>query len=229
MTIQLPVPQAPEPDKTELVLHDVDVQLCELVKKLLLRIRAPIEGDAVRAGRLRAYLSLYDVALFLNAIGAGQDVANHFEGLATLFHDLNQGARPASILVPAPSRGNRPEVSILWELRGIVALGVDILIRSGMTEDEACSVAAAYYGLNRLVTKRNSSLKTSIGNWYKLVKQADTGGAGVNLKMLAAFRLYHRWKDIPPGSACEQSGRSILQSAVKKAKNLPATRLPSGA
>ena len=113
MTIQLPVPQAPEPDKTELVLHDVDVQLCELVKKLLLRIRAPIEGDAVRAGRLRAYLSLYDVALFLNAIGAGQDVANHFEGLATLFHDLNQGARPASILVPAPSRGNRPEVSIL--------------------------------------------------------------------------------------------------------------------
>jgi hypothetical protein len=119
MTREQPVPEAPESDKTEIVLHDVDRQLCELVKKLQLRIRAPIDGDdAVRAGRLKAILSLYDVGMFLNAIGAGQDVANHFADLATLFDDLNRGARVPPILVPAPSRGNRPEVSILWELRG---------------------------------------------------------------------------------------------------------------
>jgi hypothetical protein len=226
MTKKQPVPQAPEPDKTVTVLHDVDLQLCDLVKKLQLRIRAPIEDDAVRAGRLRIILSLYDVAVFFDAIGAGQDVANHFVDLATLFDDLNRGARRPPLLVPAPSRGNRPEVSILWEVRGIVALGVDILVRSGMIEDDACSAAAAYHGLNRLLTKCDSSLKTSIKSWYKLVKQADAGGAPVNLKMLQAFRQSQRWEGVAPGSACEQSGRVVLQDAAKRAKNLPAIRLP---
>jgi hypothetical protein len=211
-------------DKTKTVLDDVDLQLCELVKKLQLTIRAPIVGDAVRASRLRTYRSLYDVAIFFNAIGAGQDVANHFEDLATLFHDLNEGARPPLLLVPAPSKGNRPEVSILWEVRGIVALGVDILVRSGMTEDEAVSAAAKYHGLNRLVTKSKSTLKASIESWYKKMKQADTGGASVNLRALQAFKLSHRWKELPPNS--EQLGRQLLKYAVTKTKRLPAVRLP---
>jgi hypothetical protein len=37
--------------KPETVLHDVDDQLCQLVEKLQRRVRAPIEGDAVRMGR----------------------------------------------------------------------------------------------------------------------------------------------------------------------------------
>jgi hypothetical protein len=213
-------------DKTETVLDDVDLHLCELVRKLQLRVRAPIEGDAVRAGRLRAFLSLWEVAIFLNAIGAGQDLANHFEGLATLFHDLNEGARPPLLLVPAPSSGNRPEVSPLWEVRGIVALGVDILVRSGMAEDEAVSAAAKYHRLNRLVTKSKSTLKASIASWYKKMKQADTGGASVNLRALQAFKLSHLWEGLAPGSLREQSGRHILKYAVTRAERLPAIRLP---
>jgi hypothetical protein len=220
-----PVPQAPAPDKTETVLHDVDLQLCELVKKLQRRIRAPIKDDPVRAGRLRAYLSLYDVASFLDAIGAGHDVASHFEGLATLFDDLMRGARPPSLLVPAPSGGNRPGVSILEEVRGIVTLGVDLLVRSGKTEEDAVSAAAMYHALNSLVTKDKASLKGSIESWYRRVKQADTGGASINLRMLQAFRLSRMWEGKAP-SQCEQDGRLFLQHAAKRAKNLPDIRLP---
>jgi hypothetical protein len=212
--------------KPETVLHDVDDQLCQLVEKLQRRVRAPIEGDAVRMGRVRAILSLHDVATFLNAIGAGQDVANHFEGLATVLHDLNEGSLAPPLLVPAPSMGNRPEVSLLWEVRGIVALSVDILIRSGMTEGEAVAIAASHHGLTRLLTKREANLRKSIEGWYKKAKQAAAGGARVNPFMLHAFKLSHKWNGVPSDAACEQSGRHILKYAVERAKAMPSIRLP---
>ena len=212
--------------KPETVLHDTDDQLCQLVEKLQLRVRAQIEGDAVRMGRIRAILSLYDVATFLNAIGAGQDVANHFVDLATILYDLNEGSLAPPLLVPAPSLGNRPEVSLLWEVRGIVALGVDVLIRSGMTEANAVSIAASHHGLTCLLTKREANLRKSIEGWYKKAKQAATGGASVNPRMLQAFELSQNWNGVPSGAACEQSGRHILKYAVKRAKAMPSIRLP---
>jgi hypothetical protein len=214
----------------ETVLNDVDQQLCELVKKLQGRVRAPIEGDPVEVGRLRVILSLYDLATCFDAIGAGQDVANHFAVLGTMFHDLNEGARPPPLFVPASSRGNRPEVSLLGKLRGSVALGVDILIRSGMTEKEAVTTAATMYpGLNQLLTKNGAHLKSSIEVWYKKAKQADSGGAEVNLQMLQAFKLRDDWEGVPPGSACEHAGRYILKHTEAMAKSLPSFRLPEKA
>jgi hypothetical protein len=221
---------------TEIVLHDVDQQLCELVKKLLGRIRAPIGGGPVEADRLRVILSLFDVAAFFDAIGAGQDVVNHFAGLATVFCDLNEGARPPRLFVPAPSGGNRPEVSPLGKLRGEVAAGIDILNRSGMTEAKAVKEAATNYpGLKWLLTKKGAkraSLESSIKSWYKRAKQAAGGGAEVNPQMLQAFTLdgqKERLLGALAASEYEQFGRQILKHAETKAKSLPPSRLPEKA
>jgi len=208
-----------KPDKTETILDFEPVQLCELVRKLQLRVRAPLPGDPVEVGRHRAILSLFDVATFLNEIGAGQDVSNHFTRLAMLFHDLNKGALPP-MAVPAPSKGNRPQHSPLWVVRGIVALGVDVLMRTGMTQKEAVEIAVTHHGLNRLLTKSDAKLRGSIKAWHDKAKQAEAGGDGINLMALAAFELSHNWDSIGPDSNHDQAGQHILRYAVERAKRL---------
>jgi hypothetical protein len=208
-----------KPEKTETILDFDPEQLCELVRKLQRRVRASIEGDEIRAARLRTILSLVDVATFLDQIGAGQDVVNHFANLANVFHDLNRGALPP-IAVPAPSKGNRPQLSPLWEVRCIVALGVDVLMRAGMTQKEAVEIAVTHHGLKRLLTKSDANLRGSIKAWHDKAKQADTGGDDINPLAHAVFELSHMWDSIGPDSNYDQAGRHLLRHAVERAKRL---------
>jgi hypothetical protein len=212
-----------EPEQGAVTILDDStlVGLAELVKKLQFRVRAPIEGDAIRVRRVRTIVALWDVATFLNTIGAGNDVSNLFTDLALVFHDLNEGGRPP-LAEPAPSSGNRPEPSDIWAVRGIVALGIEVLMRSGMTQDEAIKVAVMHPSLNRLLTRRGADLKKSIKTWHNAAKQADSGGIDVNPMHAAAFRLSHMWDSIPRTSAdCEPGGRNILRYAAERAKRLP--------
>jgi hypothetical protein len=104
----------------------------------------------------------------------GRPLGQRFFELASAMADLNSGiVHP--LLRPERADNRRAESSQLWRARVHVALGLQALLRSGLTRTEAAAkLATDFPGIPKLASAKakNSKPQTIVFGWRKELRQA---------------------------------------------------------
>jgi hypothetical protein len=104
----------------------------------------------------------------------GGRIGKRFFELASAIADLNTGT-VHPLLAGVRVHNRRADTSQMWRARACVAVGLEALLRSGLSRNEAAAkVATEFPSIARLAgpKARNSSLRTIVFGWRKELKAA---------------------------------------------------------
>jgi hypothetical protein len=123
--------------------------------------------------RERYAAALMGVAQYFTSL-EGRPLGQRFFELGSAIADLNSGiVRP--LLRPERADNRRADNSQLWRARAHVSLGLEALLRSGLTRNEAAAkLTSDFPGIAKLASAnaRNSKLQTIFFGWRKQLRQA---------------------------------------------------------
>jgi hypothetical protein len=123
--------------------------------------------------RERYTAALMEVAQYFTSL-EGRPLGQRFFELGSAIADLNSGiVRP--LLRPERADNRRADNSQLWRARAHVSLGLEALLRSGLTRNEAAArLASDFPGIAKLASAnaKNSKLETIVFGWRKQLRQA---------------------------------------------------------
>jgi hypothetical protein len=114
----------------------------------------------------------YAAALVVVALFVGGRIGSRFSELASAIADLNTGT-VHPLLAGVRVHNRRADTSQMWRARARVALGLEALLRSGLSRTEAAAkVATEFPSIARLAGPRakNSTLRTIVFGWRKELK-----------------------------------------------------------
>jgi hypothetical protein len=116
----------------------------------------------------------YAAALVVVAQFVGGRIGNRFFELASAIADLNTGT-VHPLLAGVRVHNRRADTSQMWRARVRVAVGLEALLRSGLSRNAAAAkVATEFPSIARLAGPRakNSTLRTIVFGWRKELKAA---------------------------------------------------------
>jgi hypothetical protein len=122
--------------------------------------------------RERYAAALIGVARYFTSL-EGRPLGQRFFELGSAMADLNFGiVRP--LLRPERADNRRADNSQLWRARAHVSLGLEALLRSGLTRNEAAAILTSDFpGIAKLASAnaKNSKLPTIVFGWRKQLRQ----------------------------------------------------------
>src|SRR3984893_6649117 len=123
--------------------------------------------------RERYAAALMEVAQYFTSL-EGRPLGQRFFELGSAIADLNSGI-VRSLLRPERANNRRADDSQLWRARAHVSLGLEALLRSGLTRNEAgAKLTSDFPGIAKLASAnaKNSKLQTIVFGWRKQLRQA---------------------------------------------------------
>jgi len=118
--------------------------------------------------RGRHILALAIVGKFLRKTGARKDIADQFYALSAALNDLQRGiVHP--MLAPKKPTGRLGDRSDIWRVRVNAGCGVECLMRSGVSRDEAAQRAAKWFPALKNLLRTGTTLKTALLRWRDAV------------------------------------------------------------
>jgi hypothetical protein len=129
--------------------------LLDLTGDLVRKLQTILRSDDVP--RWQYVHALQAVGQYLEAISAGHDVAEHFLRLGIALCDLECGiVDPVLAPIKGEGPGDRGDHTRAWQARAWIALGMECLLKSGLTRDEAVAAATSRWpGLREILDGRS--------------------------------------------------------------------------
>jgi hypothetical protein len=155
--------------------------LLGLTHDLVLKLQTISRSDA--AQRSKWFQELWVWGQYLEKIGAGYDVANQPIQLAIALDEISDG-----IVDPLLSPGVKvkDDPGRIWRGRTWAALGMECLLKKGLTRKTASQEAVARWpGLKPLLHGPRSNLRSSLLSWHDRFMNAEIKHSGAK----AAFKL----------------------------------------
>jgi uncharacterized protein YoaH (UPF0181 family) len=189
-----------------------------LTRSLRTIFRAAPAGENITALQGQYTLALAGLAQFIKRCGIGDDISQRFEELAAAMGDLPSGTR-APILTPA--KRTPVERSDIWSVRVNAVLGVESLILSGLSPDDAIKlVATKYRDLDRLRAPNKGDLKTSLKSWRNRLTQGRVENAVAKAAFITEMKKLQYTAAISSPGDRRKYAHDILAAAVRRAKTL---------
>lgn len=187
------------------------------VERDLVGLNQVLRGQAARddCDELhRALASLRAVLQFLDAHVSGDAVAP-LRRLHAALTDVEAGGRPQ--LLDRPKRAGRPSELFEYELRGMLASALDLLIRSGMDQDSAADWLS--HDLRQAGIRKGEIRPAHLKSWRK--KASAFEGPQAAVRMLQQLRGRHEDVSSPLEA---QRIASLIVHVV--ARNWPSSETP---
>lgn len=126
----------------------------------------------IEAEQMRYAIALGFIAKGFKALGVGDHSATKIMALSRAFHDLTKGIKNPVFLPASRGKGGRSqERQEIWAARRVAALGLEMLVRSGVDVKEAATLANNHPGLRRLCqgnqTKTRVNIADAVISWRK--------------------------------------------------------------
>ena len=133
--------------------------LCDLERA------ASAKVDGVKQERLRYIFILTKLSKFVQDVGAPLEPSIYIRDLALALHDLETGV--VNPILTREKVGNRGSSSKIWRSRAAIAVGLEALIRAGMSRQVAAATALKDLPrIKRLMTKKSKTPTKAILSWY---------------------------------------------------------------
>jgi hypothetical protein len=162
--------------------------------------------------------TLWLVGQYLEKIGAGHDVAGHVVQLAIALCDLEVG-----IVDPALDPGTKVkgDPSRTWQGRMWVALGMECLLKSRLTREQAAQQAVARWPrLSRLIHGSGSNLPSSLLSWHDRFLNGEIKNRSVRKAFKKLYGVLGV-ADLAP-KECNERARICFHRAIHFADDLSA-------
>jgi hypothetical protein len=134
--------------------------------------------------RLVGFLDL--TTTLLRGIGAGEDLFNKLMIFSASLRDLNRGVT-SPIFTARDLPHSPPLSSVIWRLRAILAVALDLLVRAKVPLPEAARTVARTPGIKRLLSEQARDTKESVKKWRGTLHR---GGKGTNEMARMVWRAY---------------------------------------
>jgi hypothetical protein len=154
-----------------------------LTRDLVLTLRTVLHSDAPQ--RLKWIDELWVWGQYLEKIEAGYDVANQPLQLAIALDELGDG-----IVDPLLSPGVKvkDDPARIWRGRTWAALGMECLLKKGLTRKIASQEAVARWpGLKCLLHGPRSNLRSSLLSWHDRFMNAEIKNRGAKVAFKVAY------------------------------------------
>jgi hypothetical protein len=190
--------------------------LVGLTRELVLKLQAVVRSDASLRAKYIDTLAL--VGQYLAKIDAGYDVAKHVTDLAIALSDLDDG-----IVDPALDPGTKVkgDPSRVWRGRMWAALGMECLLKSGLTREKATQQAVARWpGLNCLLHGSGSGLRSSLLSWRDRFMNGEIRNSSARMAFKSVYGTLGLVDLVP--EACDQRAQVCFSRAMHFADDLSA-------
>ena len=151
-------------------MADVDPVAQLLVQ--LDRAGAAGEPGSPEKERSRYIWLLSQMADFIKAIGGTVEQRRYFLDLAEALSDLDDGVVSPTLKPTDFGSGRRGDTSRMWEARARVAVGIEALIRAGMSRHKAATASLKEFPeIKRLMNKRSADPVEAVLSWHDEFKR----------------------------------------------------------
>jgi hypothetical protein len=124
-----------------------------------------------RAARGQYIQALQCVASFCTSMGGDKIISQRFFRLAVALFDIQYGLKPELLEGGMRSQGRLADPSDVWHLRCHAALILELLVQTGMSEDEAAEQIVKSCPSIKNVTRTGRDPKKSIVYWRKILTE----------------------------------------------------------
>ena len=181
-----------------------------LTRNLVLTLRTVLDSDAPQ--RLKWIDELWVWGQYLEKIEAGYDVANQPLQLAIALDELSDG-----IVDPLLSPGVKvkDDPARIWRGRTWAALGMECLLKKGLTRKTATQEAVARWPeLKRLLHGPRSGLRSSLLSWHDRFMNAEIKNSGAKVAFKVAYAQIGLNAALSTGD-CDRRAQFCFSRAMK--------------
>lgn len=195
--------------------------LLEVTRELVQNLRAVMDSkndrglDEVNNQRQRYAAALGHIAVYFDRIGEVEtsEIGKWVAKLAVALDDLTDGVTDPLFV----TKGSKRDSTRIWGARMQASLGLECLIRSGLSRQKAAKRAAKdYTSLARLMRGKTRDLEGSLLSWRERFLDGRVPVRALSLDFTAKYR------QIEAASLSSEQygedGNKWLSSAVKSAK-----------
>ena len=200
----------PQPIPTEDQARKAADYVLGLTRDLVLTLRTVLHSDAPQ--RSKWIDELWVWGQYLEKIEAGYDVANQPLQLAIALDELSDG-----IVDPLLSPGVKvkDDPARIWRGRTWAALGMECLLKKGLTRKTATQEAVARWPeLKRLLHGPRSGLRSSLLSWHDRFMNAEIKNSGAKVAFKVAYAQIGLNAALSTGD-CDRRAQFCFSRAMK--------------
>jgi hypothetical protein len=163
------------------------------VTQLLLQLNRAVaagEAESPEKERARYIWLLSHIANFIKTIGGTIALRRYFLDLAEALSDLDHGVTSPMLRPTNFGSGRRGDTSRMWEARARVAVGIEALVKAGMTRADAAKASLNDFPeIKRLMTRRSDAPVKAVLSWHEEFKRAPSRRRNKSSKWVQAIAV----------------------------------------